>query len=302
MRNSDRQSVAPGSDYPLSPQLFERFRAFLFDQSGIYFQDNKRLLLKARLQHRLLQLHLPSFEDYYDYLTAPSNRSEIPHMINSVTINETYFFRAPEHVQLIQKTLIPTLLAAKTNDTNELSIWCTACSTGDEAYTIALMIQEYVRPNRPSLKINIIGSDIDSNALARAKSGLFNAYSVRHIPKPLLQKYFTPSPSGFRINPALRNMVRFKHINLASRTETMRMHGVDIVLCANVLVYFQGQTKEQVITSIYNCLNPGGYLLIGSSETLFGLGHPFELIRQGRTVYYRKKNKSATCEMTDLAA
>ena len=289
MKYSDRQSLAPENTPSLSPQLFDRLRALIFDHSGIYYQDNKIHLLQSRLHRRLEELRFWTFDEYYDYLKTPGNRAEIPLMLNAVTTNETCFFRAPEQVHLIMHFLLPRLIERLTGrEENRLNLWSAACSTGDEPYTLALALNEFVMPNHPNLDIRITGSDIDSYALTRAKAGLFSARALQSVPRWMIEKYFIKNPGGFQVTDALRKKVVFKHINLASRIDTMGILGMDLVLCANVLIYFPPPVKEQVITSIYNSLNPGGYLLISPRETLFGLGHPFKQVRAGRLVAYQK--------------
>ena len=287
MKKSDRP---PGLQQSLSPKQFDQFRAFIFDQSGIYFQDNKRHYLEAHLRRRIDQIGIATFEEYYRYVALSGNRVEIPHLISTITVNETYFLRSPEQIQLIRNTLLPQLAArSPDNDQRPIRIWSAACSTGEEPYSLALMLEHTSLSEHKALNVEIIGSDIDTNVLIRANSGLFNPYSVRKIPPHLLSKHFNQTPAGYQLKDEIRGKVVFKHINLTDPTETMRMHGIDIAICANVFIYFPEKTREHVLTAIYHSLNPGGFFLIGMSETLFGIGHPFQEIRIDGIVLYQKK-------------
>ena len=284
MKHSDRESLAPGRD-ALDDRAFEQLRAFIFEHSGIYFPDNKRYVLEKRLNPRLEALMLPGVCEYVRYATDPAHRAEIPALISAVTHNESCFFRAPELVRTVVDHLLPAMIS---RGRTTIRIWSAGCAAGEEPYTLALACVETLLPRFPDAEVRIFGVDIDAQALTRARAGRYSAYALRHVPPNLIEKYFIPGPVSYRIHPRLQDMVSFVRLNLADRTEMMAMRNVDVVLCANVLIYFPAPTRERVLTSLYNGLNPGGCLLIGPSETLFGLGHPFRPIHAGRTVFYQK--------------
>ena len=286
---SDRNSQSPTALKPLSQSLFEELRDFICEKTGIYFQDNKQYLLQSRLRNRVMQLNFESFEAYFSYLKNPNNISEFTEMVNSITINETYFFRSPEQFSLLQNTLLPLLIEQKKSDARPtIRLWSTACSTGDEPYSIAILVKEHFAHLYPTVKFEIYGSDIDSNILERAQRGFYNAYAIRNIPEHLLRKYFTQNGEVFELNNDIRSLVEFKKINLSDRVEMMRMHHIDLAICANVLIYFPNEIRQKVVMSIYNSLARNGLFLIGFSETLFGIEHPFVQIRDGKNMTYQK--------------
>ena len=289
MKYPDREGNAPGKVIPLSGHLFDKIRLLIRDKTGIYFQDNKQYLLQSRLKTRLTQLNLDSFESYFEYLSHPANKAEFGRMVSAITINETYFFRSQEQFNIIQNTILPRLIEHKQETPNPvIKIWSTACSTGDEPYTLALIINHYFKKRYPKYRFEILASDIDTDIIAKAKRGLYSAYAVRNIPSFLLNAYFSKNNETFQISDEIRQMVTFKKINLSDRLEMIRIHGVDLAICANVLIYFPSDIRQNVVNSIYNCLNSSGYFMVGFSETLFGINHPFMQLRDGKNTTYQK--------------
>ena len=289
MKYADREGSTSGKIIPLSRHVFDQIRSFIKDKTGIYFQDNKQYLLQSRLKVRLLDLKLADYEQYYQYLISPANHSEFAKMVSAITINETYFFRSQDQFTSIQNRIIPMLLLQKQDVPHPvIRIWSTACSTGDEPYTLALILKNRFEKQKPNVRFEILASDIDSDILARAKRGLYSAYSVRNIPSQLLERYFIKTDEGFQISDEIRKMVTFRRINLSDRLEMIRIQGIDLAICANVLIYFPQEIRQNVVNSIYNCLNAGGYFMVGFSETLFGIEHPFTLSREGKNTTYQK--------------
>lgn len=288
MKYSDRHSLSPGHNEPLGPKVFDLLRNYIHKKTGIYFHDNKQYLLQSRLKPRLCELGLSSFEDYYDFLSRSINRDEIYKMVSAVTINETHFFRSTEQFELIKTHLLPQLIASHRQHHGNIHIWSAACSTGDEPYTLAIIIKEHFEQRYPNIRFRITATDIDSDALDAAKVGLFRNYSTRYIHPQLLKKYFTSEGNVYRINDSIKQLVDFKLINLSDRTEMMRIHNVDLTLCANVLIYFPAETKKKVVKSIYKSMQSGSIFMVGHSETLFGLDHDFTQVRLGNTVFYQK--------------
>ena len=289
MKYPDRKGHAPSKVIPLSRHIFDQIRLFIRDKTGIYFQDNKQYLLQSRLKTRLTQLNMDSFDAYYEYLNHPANRAELGRMISAITINETYFFRSQEQFNSIQNTVLPRLIEQKQDVPDPvIKIWSTACSTGDEPYTLALIVNHYFRKRYPRYHFEILASDIDADVIAKAQKGLYSTYAVRNIPPHLLKAYFSKINDVFQISDEIRQMVTFKKINLSDRLEMIRIHGIDLAICANVLIYFPGEIRENVVNSIYNCLNTSGYFMVGFSETLFGIDHPFTPLRDGKNTTYQK--------------
>ena len=246
-------------------------------------------MLQSRLIQRVRDLGFQSYEDYFDYLFQARDSGEFASMVNAVTINETFFFRTQDQFDLIKNALLPRLIErSKPPEKKTIRIWSAACSTGDEPYSLAILLKELFIQRFPHITFEIFASDIDSDILSRARRGAYSAYAIRHVPPQLLQKYFSENNEHYQLNESIRSMVQFKQINLADRMAMMRMNGIDLAICANVLIYFPKPIKENVVHSIYNALNPGGLFIIGISETLFGINHPFTLLKEGKSVVYCK--------------
>ena len=273
----------------LSDQMFGQLRSFIYDKTGIYFQDNKRYLLASRVGRRLGALKLPGFGAYYNELHKSSMNGELKDLVNAVTINETFFFRNVPKFDILEKELIPEIIERRAKEgKRQIRIWSAACSTGDEPYTIALMVKDRLQPKYPHVRFEIVGTDINTDVLEKARVGIYGEYAVRNVPPPVMRKHFTEDGAHYRLNPEVCRMVGFHHVNLSDRAAMIRMRGVDIVLCANVLIYFDNQAKQRVVSSIYNDLNAGGYLLVGFSETLYGVSQSFQSVRFGKTIAYKK--------------
>jgi chemotaxis protein methyltransferase CheR len=278
----------------LSQATFEELRRFVHERTGIYFRDNKRYLMESRLSRRLTTLGLADFEAYLRFLQTPAARAELTELANAVTINETYFFRHAEQHALFVKEILPTLVESRlSRGQRRVRLWSAASSTGDEAYTLALLILENLRARYPQVTFEIVGTDIDTEVVARARRGEYGAYAVRNVPPELLQKYFVPTGDGrtesYRLDAKVRSMVSFRQTNLADRVAMGRMRDVDAAFCANVLIYFDQAVKERVVGSLYQSLREGGYLFVGVSETLYGVTQAFQPVRFAQAVAYRKE-------------
>lgn len=280
-------SVADTSS--LSRRTFDELRAFIYDQTGIYFRDNKRYLLESQVGRRLKKLGLSSFEQYVELVQNGRRRTELPALVNAITINETFFFRHPKQYEAIAEEVIPDVIARRDGQ-RPVRIWSAACSTGDEPYTIALLIKDKVQRRFPGTPFEILGTDINTEVLKTAREGMYSDYAVRNVPPAYLDKYFTSQGDRYVLSPALREMVRFEHLNLTDRHAINRFRNFDIILCANVLIYFDDETKQRVISNLYNSLRPGGYLFVGTSETLHGVTQAFHPVRINDTIAYKKED------------
>ena len=218
-----------------------------------------------------------------------SINGEFKDLVNAVTINETFFFRNVPKFDLLEKELIPEIIALRAKEgKRQVRIWSAACSTGDEPYTIALLVKDRLQPRYPNVRFEIVGTDINTDVLEKARAGIYGDYAVRNVPPPVMRKHFKEDGARYRLNPEVCRMVRFHNINLSERVAMTRMRGIDIVLCANVLIYFDNQAKQRVVSSIYNNLNAGGFLLVGFSETLYGVTQSFQPVRFDKTIAYKK--------------
>jgi len=291
--STELQSINSGTNNSatLSAESFERWRQFIYKSCGIYFQDNKKYLLESRLLKRLNTLKLNSYEEYYDYLNAGSRRTiEMQELYEAITINETYFFRnQPQQDALIQK-IIPELIQAKYNSPfKKIRIWSAASSSGEEAYSIAMVIKEYIQPRFPQFSFEIVGTDISKEMLEKARNGFYNDYAIKNLPVNFLKKYFTKTARGFEISSDIKKYASFMELNLYDDIKIKTMQNFDVIICANVLIYFDVKSKIKVVNHLYNALNKGGYLFIGYSETLHGISQAFKLTSFPKTIGYKKE-------------
>ncbi|MCL4322282.1 MAG: protein-glutamate O-methyltransferase CheR [Deltaproteobacteria bacterium] len=279
-------------EYPntnLSDEIFYKLKNLIYDISGIYFNEQKKYLLEARLSRRLSILDLPNFEDYYNYLKySPKKKSEIKELLNSVTTNETSFFRDSPQLDVFMDVLKQIVIAPSVSPNKKIRIWSAGCSTGEEPYTIAMMIKE----NFPfsNAKFDIIGSDISEHVLDSAKRGIYNDYTLRNASKGIIAKYFNKADNdSFALKDEIKNMVGFYNVNLVDAKEVKNLDIFDIVLCRNVIIYFDDESKKRAISNIYESLKIGGHLFLGHSESLHFISTSFKLVGFGKTPLYRKE-------------
>ncbi len=274
----------------LTQQTYRKLRDFIHELTGIVFSDSKKYLLENRLRVRIQELGLRSFEEYYDYLQKNSvnARSEINKLFDAITINETYFFRNEAQFTALQHIVLPEILQRK-NLRGSVRIWSAGCSTGEEPYTIAMIIREHFLKRFPMVRFEILANDLSPAVLEKAKKGEYRSYAVRSVPQEYLQKYFIHTDRGtYIVKDEIRQMVKFFQMNLRDDLQMQRMRNIDVIFCANVLIYFSLEVKQQVVSHFYRALNPGGFLFIGYSESLIGLNTKFRMRQLPRTVVYYK--------------
>jgi chemotaxis protein methyltransferase CheR len=275
----------------MNDTTFREFRDFIYNHSGIYFSDAKKELLESRIMKRLTTHKLFTYEEYFALLQSPAGRVELPALYESITINETYFFRTAQQFEVMEQVLLPEIIRARqergeANPT--IKIWSAAASSGEEAYTIAVVIAEKIKPLYPNVKFQIIGTDINNSVIETARSGVYKEYAVRNIPQELLKKYFTIEGNNYHLSPEIRSSVSFHHFNLFDDAAMNTVRGIDVIFCCNVLIYFDVVSKKKVIENLYKSLDEGGYLFVGYSESLHGLSNNFKLVHLQKAMAYQK--------------
>ncbi len=271
-------------------ETFDLFSSFIQDELGIKMSKNKQVMLQARLMKRLRALGIPSYEEYYEYLFSEEGHdSELPFFVHQVTTNKTDFFREPAHFQYMYEHALPTLM--QENDYSwkkPLRVWSSACSTGEEPYTLAMVLADYADLTL-TYNYHILATDISPTVLQTAAQGVYESSKVDPVPYNLRKKYLLRAKDKnkkiVRIVPELRYKINFKWINLKAQTLHIDKM-MDIIFCRNVIIYFSRPTQEKVINNLCRQLKTGGYLFMGHSETLSGFDLP---IQQVATTIYRKK-------------
>ena len=275
----------------MSDETFKNLRDLIYNLSGIYFTESKRYLLEGRIAKRVTARNLKTFEDYIRFIQSPFGKQELNYLYEAITINETYFFRAEQQFEALEKVLIPEILREKTTITPMITfrVWSAASSTGEEAYTIAMIIKEKIQPQFPKVQFQIVGSDINTKVIEAARKGIYKDYAIRNVPPLYLNKYFHKDGNLYVLDESIKSMVRFVQINLFDPLQVKTMSNCDVIFCANVLIYFDLPSKQKVVQNLYDALNKGGYLFIGYSESLHGVTQAFKLIHLSKAMAYKKE-------------
>jgi len=275
----------------MSGALFEIIRKYIYENTGIYFQDNKKYFLESRLQRRMNFLGIKTFEEYFDFLRAGrSGNAERRFFYEAITINETFFFRNQPQLDALASQIFPQIITLKSaQGKNKIRVWSAACSSGEEAYSIAMIFDDLIKPRFPNFELEIVGTDINNAVLETATNSMYRDYSVRNTPPYYLKKYFRQNGNTFDLVPEIKKVATFKLMNLFDDASMRSMINFDVIFCANVLIYFDQLSKTKVVAHLYNSLSKGGHLFIGYSETLHGISKAYKLISYPNTVGYKKE-------------
>jgi chemotaxis protein methyltransferase CheR len=274
-----------GREFKYTDNDYYRLSKLAHKLAGINFMEAKRELVYGRLQKRVRFHNMKSFKQYCDYLEADDGCDELKHFVNAITTNVTSFFRENHHFDYLQKVIIPELVTDNKKLTKRrLRIWSAGCSSGKEPYSIAMVLRECI-PDIDSWDAKILATDLDSDILAVARQGIYPVDQVNDI-SPERRKRWFQSGSGanantVRIDSTVRNLVHFKELNLIGDWPMKGMF--DCVFYRNVAIYFARESQIQIVDRLANHIKPGGYLIVGHSESLFGVTNRFESI--GHTIY-----------------
>jgi chemotaxis protein methyltransferase CheR len=255
----------------MSRKQFEHLCRKVYDLCGINLKSGKEQLVQSRLTKRLFALKLDSFEQYFSLLENDRDGKELIWMIDAITTNKTSFFREIQHFDFLKREIIPSLRS------RQLRVWSAACSSGEEPYSIAVLLREEL-PNINSWDIKILATDISTRVLETAREAVYGEEMLEPVPAHWRQKYFEPAgPKMWRVVPEVKNMVRLARLNLMGKYP---MRGpFDIIFCRNAMIYFDKPTQEKLVRRYYELLAPGGYLMVGHSESLTGAVHDFKYIQ-----------------------
>lgn len=280
-------SLPPGSPPSISAQDFVRFRDIFYRKTGIMFADNKRYFVDKRLQQRMSSGGYATFCEYFDKVCFQASGEELQHLVNAMTVNETYFYREDYQLKCLVQSLLPEITRGKANGA-PVKIWSLPCSTGEEAYSITFHLLEYW--NRvDDFNIEIIASDIDTEVLRRARQGIYSERSLQYVPKATLAKYADEIGGGqYQIRDEIRNSISFTQVNIMDVGRSRLYADIDVVFCRNLLIYFDDLSRREAAETIYAALNPGGFVCLGHSESMSRISSLFEMRKFTEAMVYQK--------------
>ena len=270
-------------EYEISKLEYENIRTLLYDESGISLGDSKQSLVVSRLTKRLRDLHMDGFASYYQYVTQDQSGEEFTRMLDLLSTNKTDFFREPKHFDFLRQRILPSLTKEK-----RIRIWSSACSTGEEPYTIAMTLHEGVQ-QPAQWDFQILASDISTRVLAHAAKGLYAEERLSEVPPDIVKHHFLQgrgdSAGLVKVKPHLSAIIKFRRLNLMDDHFPIKAP-LDLIFCRNVMIYFDRPTQERLVNKFFQHLKPGGHLFIGHSESLQWVSHPFKTIAP--TIYWKE--------------
>lgn len=274
----------------ITDEEFRQLRDFIYEKCGIWIDDKRKYLIQNRFENRLLNIGMKSFSEYIKYLQYDIHRDkELPYIFELVTTNETSLFRDLKQLEAFtEHVLTPTLAEQRAKGKLELNIWSAGCSSGEEPYTLAIILHEVLGPELRKWRIGINGYDLSLPMIAKAKAGVFTDYAFKTTPEAIKKKYFTPVEGGHKISPAVASLCTFQQLNLNDSAAVRRIPRSHVVFCRNVIIYFDVAMKKKVISAFYDNLLPGGSLMLGHSESLHGITMAFAPKFYPGTVTYQK--------------
>jgi chemotaxis protein methyltransferase CheR len=283
----DIDARLPGSDFQLSQLEFDRIRELVREHTGIALSEAKRQLVYGRLSRRLRALKMSGFAEYIELLEQ-GEPEELEEFTNAVTTNLTSFFREPHHFEYLARELLPKLVANPAA-TRRLRIWCCAASTGEEPYSIAMVLRE-AQPLLSGWDTKLLATDLDSAVLATASAGVYAAERFTSMAQARRSKFFDEAGAGrearLRAREELRNLITYKQLNLMHEWP---MRGpFDAIFCRNVIIYFDKETQRTLFERMSTLQRPGDYLFLGHSESLYRVSEKYDLI--GKTIYRRNES------------
>ena len=270
----------------LDAEEYRRLCDYLYRHTGMAFTEARRYFLERRVEDRMIATGSSSFASYFARLRANA-QGELEELINASTVNETYFFREDHQFTCLTSDLLQARLRLKA-PSETMRIWSVPCSTGEEPYSIAIWLLENW-PEVDAHDVEIVASDIDTNALEAARAGIFGERALMRVSAALTDKYFTPAgPDRWQILDELRQSVRFTPTNIVERTAT-RAHGLfDVIFCRNLLIYFDDTSRRVAAENLYESLAPGGYICLGHAESMSRISPLFEVCRFADAIVYRR--------------
>jgi len=271
----------------LSQQDFDLFRNLINKKTGIFFDERKKYFLASRISTRMEVCGLSNTREYWRLLNIDAK--ELSNLIEEITIPETYFFRDYPQLRIFAEDALPLVCERKRKKYNRtLKIWSAGCSSGEEPYTISIILLEMIG-DFSIWNIEILGTDINRKALKKCREAVYNPRSLKDVPLEYRKKYFISSDTHYAVKPEVKKLVRFDYLNLTDEVGMRMKKGIDFIFCRNVLIYFDLESSKKVINYFYDALNKGGHVFLGSSESISRLSAAFKLVRFKNGLAYRKE-------------
>lgn len=275
---------------PLGEDVFRLIRDLVKDYCGLYFDDGSRYLIERRLSRRVRSHHLDNFREYFRFMLYNRNsEEELTAIIDILTVNETYFFREQNQLKAFSGEILDEL-KEKNRHRKKLKIWSAGCSTGEEPYTIAMLIKE--RGDFEDWDIEIHGSDINQRVLQTARKGIYRKISFRTTDVFIKKRYFSQENGNYKIHDSIKENVTFSYLNLLDPFKMKFLGNMDVIFCRNVLIYFDNESRKKLINNIYERLVDDGYLLLGHAESLMNVSTAFKLKHLENDMVYQKPMKN----------
>lgn len=284
-------SISLRKGIAISDDEFIQLRDFIYEKSGIFVDEKRKYLFESRFRKRLQELGLPSFGDYLKFLKFDSKRKdELVKLFELITTNETSFYRDIKQLEAFQNNVLKEIVdGIRKQGKSEMHIWSAGCSSGEEPYTLSMLLHELLGPEISRWRIRITANDLSMAMINKARAGLYNEYAMKTTPEAIQKKYFTKESEGWRIKPEIAKLVDFKLLNLNDTLAIKRIPRSQIVFCRNVIIYFDQDMKKKVINSYYDNLLAGGYLMLGHSESLHKITKAFKPVFHPGTIAYKKE-------------
>jgi chemotaxis protein methyltransferase CheR len=279
-------AIAATGSMRISEDDFLKFREFFYRKTGILFEESKRYFVDKRLIERIEANGCDSFRSYFTQLRFEAGGRELQALVNLMTVNETYFLREEYQFDCLVNSILPEIVAKKT-DRTPIRIWVIPSSSGEEAYTIAMCLLERWS-GIDDWDIEILSSDIDTDILAQARRGLYSARSVKNVPATWLRKYFSRSGDGWQICDDLREAVEFTRVNLNDPKEVQPYRNIDVIFCRNLLIYFDDMSRRQAAATFFDALRPGGFICLGHSESMSRISSLYKVRKLPEAIVYQK--------------
>jgi chemotaxis protein methyltransferase CheR len=270
----------------LSDKEFSLFSRLVYEKAGINLHDGKKELVRSRLSKRLRAKNMSQFKEYYKFLMVDDSGEELIHMLDAISTNLTSFFREPKHFAFLEQKALPAVTGNARLRNQPLNVWSAGCSSGEEPYTLSICLHEFAG-SQSDLNFKILATDISTRVLATASNGVYHGSQVQAIEQNLLRKYFQRGQGNwaghYRLKPFVRKSIEFMRLNLMEPFPFSTKF--QVIFCRNVMIYFDKQTQSRLVNKYYDCLEPGGFLFIGHSESLMGTEHRFKYVQP--TIYQK---------------